>query len=369
MAEGESRRPNSNIGRRIIGSARGLACSTFSGVAGIEAEFDPLHVVSGGKRVTGPQTPEKHAVGEVSSSSKERRRSGAAPSRFRSRIGSERISQRDAEFQEFVERMDDIVDDDFVRPSFEARLQDHAYGADGDALRQTTFRKQQLIDDSLDGLSYDDNPTLLDSVNQLVQGQTTRLPCNLQQTSIPDRRRQAEVSMLQASWEKSASVAAQRLSQVEKHLSGSFHRVAARSYERSMTHHDRLMLHHDVRHDSLDVAMKDEPEDFLDDHSKRDITTQSQRGEEEEILSGDWFHCSYEECHRRLTTQNSSLGLSIHQRCCVHTGCGYVSPNIPEWIEHCSSEHHMVPEQGKTSLDPRHVRSCKYCKFDECDTH
>ena len=220
MAEG-GRRPNPNFSQRIIGSAKGLACSTFSGVAGIEAELrDPLNNVSGGKRVAGSQIPGTIPIADFSNL-RERRTSGTVTSSLRSRIGSERSPQRDAEFQQFSDRMEGLQTEESPRPSYEAFLRGQKYEWDGDAFKRSRspneFSKRARLGDKsdFDSIPDPDDEELL-RVQEAIERQFS-----FYQKAMPDQQRQAELSMMQKAWERSASKATQRLSQVEAHLAGS----------------------------------------------------------------------------------------------------------------------------------------------------
>lgn len=257
--------------------------------------------------------------------------------------------------------MEGLQTEESARPSYEAYLRGQKYEWDGDAFKRSRspneFSKRALLEDNSDfGSIPDSYDEELLRVQEAIERQFS-----FYQKAMPDQQRQAELSMMQKAWERSASKATQRLSQVEAHLAGNLQyrwQVDARLQPRS----DHLPPPMDLFHNAAEQHHGQQL-------ASEATLAQTQKDEDERILSGEWFHCPYEECHRRLAVQNSSLGLSIHQRCCVHKGCGYVSPNIPEWIDHCASEHHLPAEQPQMYHDPRQEASCKYCKFTEFDTH
>ncbi|KAF2171465.1 hypothetical protein M409DRAFT_18582 [Zasmidium cellare ATCC 36951] len=131
-------------------------------------------------------------------------------------------------------------------------------------------------------------------------------------------------------WTRSQSAAVERLQQIQNHLSESTRRQPRK---------------HILR------PIQPLPEDFESFQSLLQTIRTSQFSpttQDASNLEITYFHCPHMECHRRLEQLNSNLPVDFQTRACVHTGCGFVSRSVDEWVLHCSAaEHHVVEERGK----------------------
>ncbi|KAM3419084.1 hypothetical protein BST61_g5035 [Cercospora zeina] len=60
-----------------------------------------------------------------------------------------------------------------------------------------------------------------------------------------------------------------------------------------------------------------------------------------------YFTCELRGCHHRLLRQTENLTLEIRQRVCVHDDCGYVSDTVENWLRHVTTPHHNLQHTSR----------------------
>ncbi|KXT14629.1 hypothetical protein AC579_3699 [Pseudocercospora musae] len=339
MAAAADRRPN--LGQRIIGSAKGLACSTFSGVPGIEAELRSRDLSGIGKRVAAPARRGLTAsdfTDDVSRSSS----SAAKVESFRSVVEAE-PSSVEQDFKNFIsgQNFNLFETSQGPRPNSEDIGFKHRelgrqtwQGVYGPANRDSDAKvegSEPVWERSSQGevvYQEDGRPEWRWThewrrLKKQHQGQNHHSLDEEMRTANPSETEMQEqmddVNLYQ-------SVALARLKQVRRHLAVSEHqqRDLPTWKEDWEKHLERCDFSIDREMDSYTPPLEE-----------------AHRPLEQERY---YFHCPYRECHHRLLRQNENLSLSIRQRACVHDGCGYVSQTVEEWLKHVTSTHHGTQE-------------------------
>ncbi|KXT02560.1 hypothetical protein AC578_10702 [Pseudocercospora eumusae] len=366
MAAAAERRRN--LRQRIIGSAKGLACSTFSGVPGIEAELrnrDPLGI---GKRVAAPARRGLTAsdfTDDVSRSSS----SAAKVECFRSVVEAE-LSSVEQDFRNFISGQN--------FNSFDNNQWSRQSSADiGFKHRELGRQTRQGVHGPTNRESDADIENPEPAWERSSQGEVVyqedgrpewkwrhewrRLSRQHQEQNhhfLDEEVRTAKPSETQPPEQMDdmdlyQSVALARLRQIRRHLaiSENQHRDLPTWKEDWERHLERCDFSIDRETDSDSPPLEE-----------------AHRPLEQERY---YFYCPYRECHHRLLRQNENLSLAIQQRACVHDGCGYVSQTVEEWLKHVTSTHHGIQEgpseySSKTCLhgnaDSNNIR-CPRCKI------
>ncbi|EME49343.1 hypothetical protein DOTSEDRAFT_68202 [Dothistroma septosporum NZE10] len=323
-----------SVGHRIVGSAKGLTCSTLSGVSGVEAELrNCLDTITSGKFLAAPQTLERFANRDIPKTAKATRRLSEG---FRGDFTKD--VDLDPDFEAFARRTEPI---ELARRRFETRparkavlvcdfsrtksRSQHPGGLRGNSpetvMRVLGWRQtdaQQSASDRSQISSTDNDWGVRGSKSEMMvqpEASTTSRPT------------------MESTWERSQSAAVERLRQFSNQLTG----AAATPLSTKTSQQDWIAgeLHwEEIQNQQMRERLR-VPERRLK-YERPDAT------EPDHLMRN--FYCRRLSCHRRLLMQEATLNPSRPARCCVHTGCGYVSQTIAGWERHCATEHNHMEE-------------------------
>lgn len=95
------------------------------------------------------------------------------------------------------------------------------------------------------------------------------------------------------------------------------------------------------------------PDWEMQQHERCDWTVERETdrvtGNQDELPERYFFTCQRQGCHHRLLRQSENLTLEVRQRVCVHDDCGYVSDTVENWLRHVTTPHHNL--QQRTGRD------------------
>lgn len=311
--------PRPHLGRRILGSAKGLACSTFSGVPGIEAELrdcDPLGI---GKRSAGPQG---RATVPVDCAKVVESTSSSTHFDFKSKWRDE-VYDVDDDFAAFVNHRPISP----IRQNQTPHRDSWSKWRDG-GLMGKEMEYANLISPAWERRTegevvyQDDGRPEWQWRHEWRRLDRTRDP-------VLDIRNETRPLKLERELmePEAESKALARLQQLKLHLA-------------AMDPRTRLLQSW-----SEDWATQQERCDWTGDREEdrlRDVR---------EPVERHYFSCPRKECHHRLLRQAENLSLEIRQRVCVHEGCGYVSQTVDEWLAHVTGPHHRSEQDASTKME------------------
>jgi hypothetical protein len=289
----------------ILGSARGLACSTFSGVAGIEAELKD--------RLPGSKQQDHHGEKTLHEVLPTRISTGGSfspdsTSTFRSAPHPDRIRQAEEEFESFIQGSASSV---CTLPLDRERSNTTTAGHGEDELVSSNYCRPETWH-----LAWED-----------ALGVCRR-------SSNDDETITSEVDQEDlAARETTTGVAIARIDQVKRHLEAvpfvqQMSTIDTRPVPTEPLH--RVLPQH-LPHDGSTELDSLQPEPVRQEPTQESITNQ---------LPPVDVYCPYVQCHQNLLIQRSELlsGETHHQ--CIHVGCSFVSVSFQEWTEHVSQPHH-----------------------------
>lgn len=340
------------LGQRIVGSAKGLACSTLFGDSEIEAELrDPLNNI---KIFAAPQSSGQDVNRDFTTT---RRATPRLSEGFRGDFTKD--VDLDPDFEAFARRTDSIV----VAPRKSARIETKPARK---AVLVCDFSRRQQVAKSHEVLCGSSPESIM---RGLSWGQTQteyyassgpeRIPIhhewsrrNLESATV-DQREKVSMALpdMESTWETSQSAAVDRLKQLSAQLTeAATAPPVTRTMQRDWVPAD---LHwEEIQNEQMRQQLR-VPERRLQ---------YERTGANQEDHPMRNFYCRRLSCHRRLVMQEASLDLNCQTRCCVHTGCGYVSQTTAGWERHCATEHNHSQEiDGEQSC-------CPHCQSVE-DTH
>lgn len=320
-----------NWTERILNSATGLAKDVFNGPAsGIDMRYGLAD--KGTSQAQASRTVASEAIPR-------RRRSGAVLAcDFRRLREAEEEARRELEFKRFAESgvgsWKESEGEGMCGGYAEMQMR-------GEELERTASQEQRQ-QDSLETFetSWPINP-ISPPVAQMY-GRPSSYQHHSTTHIAPKNDLWQNIDEVEAIWTRSKSAAISRLQQVRDHLSSQSPRISRRHILRPIQPlpEDR---------ESFKALLKTlQVQPAKADADNLDIT---------------YFHCPHVECHRRLERQNANLQVEFETRVCVHTGCGFVSRSVEEWVVHCIGEHHV-----EETSEGQSTGSCERCRTVE-DTH
>lgn len=391
MAEGAR---SHSFGHRLIGSARGLACSTFSGVAGIEAELkDPLATLSGGgKRDAGPQTlgrtPRDISTAKASSTKDIQ----LGHHRFRSMNSRATNDIQQRHFDLFANpkttySTDTITQfcwgrsDSAAKPYW--RLKDDEPWTSEESAQGWRLDHGNVLDSYFYGIlrSHPQGIVWLDA-DELYEWELSRTaPCegearsvlpDVRGTSMLDRRHEVE----QDAWRNGFhTIALERLNQIERHFARS-HNLSTeqKDVEALYSSEPISLLSHDDTTQLKDLRPDVHVNQLQYVHNHKSLIAQSHQHDLPQTYYSDQAeqYCrggeasrtvesSKVECHQRLEHETKSLSRSLDLRVCSHRGCLFESFSFEDWWQHYTEAHYEGSNEASRG-------SCARC-IDYEDTH
>lgn len=303
--------------QRVIRSAHGLACSTFSGVASVEAGLrDPR--APGKQQVQRRRRNHEAPTADALRKRRHSRTANAGASSFRSVRQDDRAREAEREFERFYHE----VPQDFG----------------GVGLSRKSLVHAERFDESQGASSFDRPQTWHLATNDKLQHEDT----TADQTSDAVS---SEVLWGMNVRQNLRSSAIERLDQLQQQIGltalASIREVHQGPVRREYRHRDCGRIPRYTRVDKQPVATL----------RQQGIELPSTPAEDERPTRE--FHCPYIECHFNLVAQNARASPSEQRRRCVHSCCDYVSETAQNWLEHATTPHHdlqaPVRESGEDS--------------------
>ena len=335
----EPQRTPRGLSSRVIGSAKGLASSTFSGVASVEAELRDLRVL--GKQSTRilavRGTPFRPNIEDYASQKARVSPRRSSPS-FRNFVSASRdeSARSDADVEVFLNESDQRfhLDQRSADEDMEVRSQPVVGHANHCAKRRRTRVNQDPYGG--DGFVWDDSDSFdREAVEDVFVGEEQQADDLCSESVDRDIVEQSP---------ETRSIAVQRLDQLQRHL-------ASCSLHTSQRHELRMgeMLHwqqprqtwwREMQNFQRDARHYSNPSLQSEQRIAPDFQEPAQQQAEPEEEESRCFHCPYIACHHNLLQQNLSLPDTAQQRECIHTGCSYRSNTAREWLAHIRTAHH-----------------------------
>lgn len=285
--------------QRVLESVTGLACSTWSGVAGVEADLrDPRSI---GKQQIRARPSDSHGTNcDGIRKQWPARRTNAGASSFRNGHQTDYVRAIEHDFEAFHDEGPQAIDDSGL------------------------LGKRSTAGNNLDQLSSKptfSRPETWHLANDQEEGERV-VDHGLSDVASD------EATYASAIRSGSRRSAVERLDQVHQHLE---HRATSR-WPVSQRRWSRDPHEEHLR-----------PASVYEKACPSDTTGMAQPSAtfDDEQVSQD-FHCPYMDCHRNLSMQNSRILPSEQRRCCVHSYCDFVSRTAQEWVEHVTTPHHNL---------------------------
>ncbi|KAF2211558.1 hypothetical protein CERZMDRAFT_90932 [Cercospora zeae-maydis SCOH1-5] len=330
---------------RIVGSAKDLTKSAFSGTPGIEAEIQPRDFFGLGKRVGEPGSSSQGAPQLLT----EARGTRAPDGSFRNCGGW--VKDVESDYQEFVCGSSNPLRSDLGRERSPQPFDGAAWDGIWESRRCADARRASVSshDHEHSGTStpiYErrsDGKVVYQedgrpewrwrhewkrinrhlSRERLRQESRTGVEVNFEL----DHASRTDVQDMASYNIQSAALA--RLQQLKQHLM-SIKPVAegiqSWTPDWEMQQHERCDWTVEREYDRVATTQDEPPERY-------------------------YFTCKLRGCHHRLLRQSENLTLEIRQRVCVHDDCGYVSDTVENWLRHVTTPHHNLQHTSKSNDD------------------
>jgi len=301
--------------QRMVGSARGLACSTFSGVIGIEAELRDPRAPGKQQIVRSARNLETVSAGNDHRRNDNTREEESASFRSSRHVGGHDESQREFDvFSEHSPSLKEALFDDRASESGHTAVSgQHVY------LRPETWH-----------LAIDENEMMLGS----------------------DQRHDVPAQAMERVVVVARTNAALRLDQVQQHISTAAVRLnqrqaAVESQGQNTSRREDMFtiltipLHPPTNNRRL-IHVRQIPqktEDRMDE------------GQDEDGIHG--FHCPFIGCHDNVASPRLEYLLETYGMICVHVDCDFTFEDKRDWLAHIVTSHHDI--QAAVVGDDSHV--------------
>lgn len=357
------KRPAPNLADRIVRSAAGLSCSTFSGVAGIETELNDLHI----SRKQPQIVSNPKGVSKEYRQTPSHRRRRLSPT-FRTPLASRSSRETEKDFELFAEGHCDgdgdygasVRAEGFPASSLPIDTSESSWGGLDRNHSAITDEATEYPGTPMDALSTDTetiinidftNPSSVPLICNGAQRAEKRTGKQEQGFETLQQGMQDYSSLIRVKERQDIGSATymiqqhttvlQRLDLVGRHMQQAGNPQHRQTVPQTVRHLD------DGRNTVWSSAHHSAPSNNLNDFQKSHRRTQQQhqaaRDDDEERTDGPSFHCPYIECHQRLWSA-AYMTSDAEERRCVHTDCEEVFVDVLEWKEHVTSAHHDLLE-------------------------
>jgi hypothetical protein len=320
--------------RRVVRSAKDLACATLSGTF----ELNDLHVRKHAGSST--STPDSHDYGKHSSDiTRSKSVLESRKSSFRNGLNATACREAEEEFDRF-QALNDFQE--WQSPEFVAGFtslqhasvpQGHSYGSQDLSQTPLDLKHDTIVDAHLVG-------TTVSGRQESGIGSANESEC---ETTTDFAHKAAFRRLHQIGAHLQTNLAMQVLQQAAyEQIQASMHRVS--SHVQNQHTHQYINENHDpIRSDKVrsDRSINEEDQSSQQPHESisRAKEPPALPSEREETGLPRQFHCPYYACHRNLQLFSTS-GSSSSRRPCVHVGCGFEAETYNLWAEHVHVPHH-----------------------------
>jgi len=288
---------HSNLRQRITGSARGLACSTISGVVGIEADLRDSRTFGKQRILRSSRNQEATSIGGDRKRRRALHRIDAASS-IRAASSSTKRDQIQREFNTFCDDKPTMSELPIEAQRLDSEISADKYD------RPATWH-----------LANDEDDIMIDIA--------------------PQYKPPAQAS---ESRQELRSTAAKRLDQVQQHISTTRTIPAQQHAARHAYLHPASEVE-DTRMSTRNVLSPVPLNRPLSDEQRRPDVDESMDKDDDKLQG---FHCPYMDCHNNLSPPRLGYLMSTYGRICVHVNCDCVFENKKDWLTHIVMSHHDI---------------------------